>query len=75
MVEKSQYSGPSAVENITTFPERVTQKLADWMKEDLDEKLMKRFDNYSSRSKINIAANFIWSLLPCFVLLGLIQLV
>ena len=72
---KASIRGLAAVENITTFPERVTQKLADWMKEDLDEKLMKRFDNYSSRSKINIAANFIWSLLPCIVLLGLIQFV
>ena len=70
---KASIRGLAAVENITTFPEKVTQKLADWMKEDLDEKLMKRFHNYSSRSNINIAANFLWSLFPCLLILLLIQ--
>ena len=71
---KASIRGLAAVENITTFPERVTQRLADWMKEDLDEKLMKRFDNYSSRSKINVFGNFLWALFPSLVLLVLIQI-
>lgn len=70
---KASIRGLSAVENITTFPERVTKKLADWMKEDLDEKLMKRFDNYTARSRMNVLGNFIWSLFPCFVILFLIE--
>ena len=71
---KASIRGLSAVENITSFPERVTKKLADWMKEDLDEKLMKRFENYSSRSKISVFGNFLWALFPSLVLLVLIQL-
>jgi len=70
---KASIRGLSAVENITTFPEKVTKKLADWMKEDLDEKLMKRFEDYSSRSKISIVGNFLWSLFPCILLFLLIQ--
>ena len=70
---KASIRGLAAVENITTFPEKVTQKLADWMKEDLDEKLMKRFENYSSRSKINVFGNFLWALFPSMVLLILVQ--
>ena len=70
---KASIRGLAAVENITTFPEKVTKKLADWMKEDLDEKLMKRFDKYSSRSRMSILGNFVWSLFPCIVLLLLIQ--
>ena len=71
---KASIRGLAAVENITTFPEKVTQKLADWMKEDLDEKLMKRFENYSSRSKINVFGNFLWALFPSLVLIFFIQL-
>jgi len=65
---KASIRGLAAVENITTFPEKVTQKLADWMKEDLDERLASRFEKYSSRSKINILGNFLWSLFPCLLL-------
>ena len=65
--KKASIRGLAAVENITTFPEKVTQKLADWMKEDLDERLASRFEKYSSRSKINITGNFLWSLFPCLL--------
>ena len=70
---KASIRGLAAVENITTFPEKVTKKLTDWVKEDLDEKLMKRFENYSSRSKLNVFGNFLWSLFPSIVLLVLVQ--
>lgn len=70
---KASIRGLTAVENITSFPEKVTKKLADWMKEDLDEKLMKRFENYSSRSKVNVSGNLLWSLFPCFILVLLSQ--
>ena len=70
---KASIRGLSAVENITSFPERVTKRLADWMKEDLDEKLMKRFENYASRSRISIAGNFLWALFPSLLILLIVQ--
>ena len=70
---KASIRGLSAVENITSFPERATKRLADWMKEDLDEKLMKRFENYASRSRISIAGNFLWALFPSLLILLIVQ--
>tara|TARA_A100000164_G_scaffold344133_1_gene342977 strand:+ start:2494 stop:3240 length:747 start_codon:yes stop_codon:yes gene_type:complete len=57
-------SGLKVIENVTSYPERVTKKLAEWVKEDLDERLMKRFQKYSSKSKYTIFINLIWSLVP-----------
>ena len=57
-------TGLKAIENITSFPERVTKKLAQWVKEDLDERLVKRFSKYSERSMFNIFVNITWSLVP-----------
>lgn len=57
-------SGLNAIEKITSFPEKVSKKLAEWVKEDLDERLMKRFQKYSNKSKSTIFINLIWSLVP-----------
>ncbi|MEC8257719.1 MAG: hypothetical protein VXZ94_00860, partial [Candidatus Thermoplasmatota archaeon] len=59
-------SGLSAIEKVASFPERVSRKLAEWVKEDLDERLMKRFKKYSSRKKSTIVLGVFWSLLPSF---------
>lgn len=57
-------SGLKVIENVTSYPERITKKLATWVKEDLDERLMKRFEKYSNKTKSTIFINFIWSLVP-----------
>ncbi len=57
-------SGLKVIENVTSYPERITKKLAAWVKEDLDERLMQRFQKYSNKSKSTIFINFIWSLIP-----------
>jgi len=57
-------SGLKVIENVTSYPERITKKLAAWVKEDLDERLMKRFEKYSNKTKSTIFINFIWSLVP-----------
>lgn len=59
-------SGLNAIEKVTSFPEKVSKKLAEWVKEDLDERLMKRFQKYSSRKKSVIIFGVVWSLLPSF---------
>jgi hypothetical protein len=57
-------SGLKVIENVTSYPERVSKKLASWVKEDLDERLMKRFQKYSNKTKSTIFINLIWSLVP-----------
>ena len=57
-------SGLKVIENVTSYPERVTKKLVSWVKEDLDERLMTRFQKYSNKTKSTIFINFIWSLVP-----------
>ena len=57
-------SGLKVIENVTSYPERITKKLAAWVKEDLDERLMQRFQKYSNKTKSTIFINFIWSLIP-----------
>ena len=57
-------SSLKVIENITSYPERVTKKLTAWVKEDLDERLMKRFQKYSDRNNFTIFINLIWSLVP-----------
>ena len=68
-------TGLKAIENITSFPERVTKKLAQWVKEDLDERLVKRFSKYSERSMFNIFVNITWSLVPAIWLVLVYYLV
>ncbi|MDG1551034.1 MAG: hypothetical protein P8Q95_04840 [Candidatus Poseidoniaceae archaeon] len=57
-------SGLKVIENVTSYPERVSKKLASWVKEDLDERLMKRFQKYSNKTKSTIFINLLWSLVP-----------
>ena len=57
-------SGLKVIENVTSYPEIVPKKLVSWVKEDLDERLMKRFQKYSNKSKYTIFINLIWSLVP-----------
>lgn len=68
-------TGLKAIENITSFPERVSKKLAQWAKEDLDERLVKRFRKYSNRSLFNIIVNLTWSLVPAIWLILVYYLV
>ena len=57
-------SSLKALESIVSFPEKVTKQLTQWIKEDLDDRLMKRFQKYLERSKLNIVVNFTWTLVP-----------
>ncbi|MDG1552937.1 MAG: hypothetical protein P8Q87_05340, partial [Candidatus Poseidonia sp.] len=58
-------------DRLISFPERVTGKLTDWAKTDLDEKLKKKFVRYSNRSLLRLTIIFLWGLLPSFVLTAL----
>ena len=62
------------IERMVSFPERMTKKLADWAKEQIDEKLMLEFEKYSERTTAQFGILFIWSLLPCIWLLFLVNL-
>jgi hypothetical protein len=64
----------SFIERMVTFPERMTKKLADWAKEQIDEKLMLEFEKYSERTTTQFGILFIWSLLPGIWLVFLINL-
>tara|TARA_B100001121_G_scaffold297715_1_gene304503 strand:+ start:1164 stop:1919 length:756 start_codon:yes stop_codon:yes gene_type:complete len=68
---KVSISSLSAVEKITSFPERVSKKLTQWVKEDLDERLVKRFEKYSNKSLSSILLSLIWSLIPAIWVVGL----
>ena len=63
-LKKISIRGLTTIENITTYPEKITKRLSNWMKEDLDEKLMTRFEKYSKRSKFYVLLNLVWSFLP-----------
>jgi hypothetical protein len=58
----------SLVDRFISFPERVTGKLTDWAKTDLDDKLKKKFVRYSDRSFLRLTIIFLWGLLPSVVL-------
>ena len=64
----------SFIERMVSFPERMTKKLADWAKEQIDEKLMLEFEKYSERTTAQFGILFIWSLLPCIWLVFLVNL-
>lgn len=64
----------SFIERMVSFPERMTKKLADWAKEQIDEKLMLEFERYSKRTKAQFSILFMWSLLPCIWLVLLVNL-
>ena len=64
----------SFIERMVSFPERMTKRLADWAKEQIDEKLMLEFEKYSQRTTAQFGILFIWSLLPCIWLVFLVNL-
>ena len=64
----------SFIEKLVSFPERVTKKLTDWAKEQIDEKLMLEFEKYAERSTGQFALMFGWSLLPCVWLVCLVTI-
>ena len=57
-------TGLKVLEEIISFPEKVTKKLTLWIKDDLDVRLMKRFEKYSNRSIREISFYLVWSLIP-----------
>ena len=61
----------SFVDRLISFPERVTGKLTDWAKDDLDNRLMKKFSKYAERSVFRLSIIFVWGLVPSIVLTGL----
>ena len=63
----------SFIERMVSFPERMTKKLADWAKEQIDEKLMLEFEKYSERTTAQFGILFIWSLVPCIWLVFLVN--
>ena len=63
-LRKVSISSLGVVEKITSFPERVSKSITEWIKEDLDERLMKRFEKYSNRSYSSVAFGICWSLIP-----------
>ena len=74
-LRKIGISSLDVVEKITSFPERVSKRITEWIKEDLDERLMKRFEKYSNRSYSSIAFGICWSLIPAGWILVLNQIV
>lgn len=64
----------SLVDRLISFPERVTGKLTDWAKEDLDGKLQKKFQRYADRSFLRLSLIFVWGLFPS-VLLSIVSLI
>ncbi|MGB2296981.1 MAG: hypothetical protein ACPH9B_06370, partial [Poseidonia sp.] len=64
----------SLVDRLISFPERVTGRLTDWAKEDLDGKLQKKFQRYADRSIFRLFLVLIWGLFPS-VLLTLVSLI
>ena len=64
----------SLVDRLISFPERVTGKLTDWAKEDLDGKLQKKFQRYADRSFLRLGLILVWGLFPS-ILLSLISLI
>lgn len=64
----------SLVDRLISFPERVTGKLTDWAKEDLDGKLQKKFQRYADRSFLRLCLIFVWGLFPS-VLLSIVSLI
>ena len=63
----------SLVDRLISFPERVTGKLTDWAKEDLDGKLQKKFQRYADRSLLRLGIIVAWGLFPS-TLLSLVSL-
>ncbi len=74
-IRKISISSLSAVENIASFPEKVSKKLAQWIKEDLDDRLMRRFEKYSNRTISSIFLSLVWSLIPGIWVISLNYLV
>ena len=56
------------VEGLIGLPERVTGRLSEWAKEDLDGKLQKKFQKYANRSVIKLTILFVWGLFPSIIL-------
>jgi hypothetical protein len=61
----------SLVDRLISFPERITGKLTDWAKGDLDHRLMKKFSKYADRSLLRLGMILLWGLVPSFVLASL----
>tara|TARA_B110000459_G_scaffold195125_1_gene235399 strand:- start:111 stop:866 length:756 start_codon:yes stop_codon:yes gene_type:complete len=61
----------SLVDRLISFPERITGKLTDWVKGDLDNRLMKKFTKYADRSPLRLVMILLWSLVPSVVLTSL----
>jgi hypothetical protein len=61
----------SLVDRLISFPERITGKLTDWAKGDLDHRLMKKFSKYSERSPLRLGMILLWGLVPSLVLTSL----
>ena len=75
LFRKIGISSLNAVEKVTSFPEKVSKKIAEWIKEDLDERLMKRFEKYANRSYSSILIGIFWSLIPAIWIIMLYYLV
>ena len=58
----------SLVDKLISFPEKITGKLTDWAKEDLDGKLKKKFSKYAERTTFQLFFILCWGLLPMFLL-------
>lgn len=63
----------SFIQRMITFPERLTTKLTDWAKENVDQHLSKEFEKYSKRSRLKLTILLIWSVIPSLWLLFLTQ--
>ena len=64
----------SFLQRMITFPERLTTKLTDWAKENVDEHLSKEFEKYSKRSRLKLIILLFWSIIPSLWLLLLTRL-
>lgn len=59
------------VDRLISFPERITAKLTDWAKGDLDNRLMKKFSKYAERTRLRLGMILLWGLVPSLVLTSL----
>ena len=58
----------TAMERLTSFPERAAKHVADWLQDSIDEKLSKNFEKEASRTNLMFFAIFCWTLIPAIYL-------
>ena len=58
----------SAIDRFFSFPERAAKHVANWLQDNIDEKLSKNFEKYAARTNLTFFAIFCWTLIPAIYL-------